>query len=241
MIRSIAIFLLFSPAMMFAQNILPNPGFEQKNGCPDRPGQISLAAYWVSPNVATPDYFNDCSTWLDYGTEFNKKGGQVAHGGHAYAGLQFYNMNRNEFFEYIQTRLDTTLVAAQLYCIKAYVSLGKADYAFRELGALLSVNEVKSTEVHKLKLPYTALGNGQYLTDQDQWMCIRGFYKAKGNERLLTIGCFSAKDEFWNLQTRSATDSLLKSTFYFIDDVSLEAISDSSECCCTEKQLKNKN
>lgn len=236
MIRRIGIFLLFMPVMMFAQNLVPNPGFEQKNGCPDGPGQINLTRFWVSPNIATPDYFNDCSAWLDYGTEFNKKGGQVAHSGQAYAGLQFYYLNRNEFFEYIQTRLDTVLVSGQLYCIKAFVSLGKADYAYRELGALLSVNEVKSVDAHKLKLPCTPLENGQYLVDQDRWMCISGLYKAKGNERLLTIGDFSPHDEFWNIKTRSHTDSLFKSTFYFIDDVSLEAIKDSSECACLQKQ-----
>jgi hypothetical protein len=227
--------------MMFAQNLIPNPGFEQKNGCPDRPGQITLADYWTSPTIATPDYFNDCSMGLDYGTEFNKKGGQVAHGGKAYAGLQFYHLSKNEYYEYIQTRIDSNLVAGQLYCIKAFVSLGKTDYAFRELGAVLSVNELKSADAHKFKLPYTVLGNGKYLLDQDQWMCIGGLYKAKGNERLLTIGSFSPKEEFWNIHTRSATDSLFKSTFYFIDDVSLEAIRDSSECGCLEKKLKIQN
>jgi hypothetical protein len=241
MIRNIALFLLLlMPAMIFSQNLLPNPGFEQKNGCPDRPGQINLASYWISPTSATPDYFNDCSSGLDYGTEFNNKGGQVAHTGHAYAGLQFYHLNRNEFFEYIQTMLDTVLVAGQLYCIKAFVSKGKADYAFRELGALLSATEVRSPDARKFKLPYTALGNGQYLLDQDQWMCISGLYTAKGNERLLTIGDFSGQDEFWNIHTRSATDSLFKSTFYFIDDVSLEAIRDSSQCGCLREQLKEK-
>jgi hypothetical protein len=232
MIRSIAFLLLFAPSMLFAQNLVRNPGFEIKNGCPDRPGQLELARYWVSPNIATPDYFNDCSSGMDYGTEFNKKGGQVPHSGNAYAGMQFYNLNRNEFFEYIQTRLDTALVAGKLYCIKAYVSLAKANYAFRELGALLSVTEVKSQDAHKLKVPYTVLGNGNYLEDQDNWMCISGLYKAKGNERLLTIGDFSPRDGFWHLATRSENDSLFKSTFYFIDDISLEAIRDSSECGC---------
>ncbi len=237
MIRSIILYFLFLPALMFAQNLIPNPGFEMKTGCPDRPGQINLANFWVSPNTATPDYFNDCSNGLDYGTEFNKKGGQVAHNGHGYAGLQFYYLNKNEFFEYIETRLDTLLVSGQLYCIKAFVSLGNSDYAFRELGALLSVTEVKSADAHKLKLPYTKLDNGQYLVDQDHWMCISGLYKAKGDERLLTIGDFSAGDEFWNIHTRCVTDSLLKSTFYFVDDVSMEAIKDSSECGCLPKTL----
>ena len=232
MIRWFAIFLLFIPFMNKAQNLLPNPGFEQKNGCPDKSGQLNLAVGWVSPTFATPDYFNDCSPGYDYGTEFNRKGGQVPHSGHGYAGMQFYFLNRNEFYEYIQTRLDSALVSGQLYCIKAYVSLGKADYAFRELGAVVSVTEVRSQDARKLKLPFTVLGNGGYLTDQDHWMCISGLYKAKGNERLLTIGNFAADDAYWNIHTQSATDSLFKSSYYFIDDVSMEAVKDSVECKC---------
>jgi len=230
--RRFAFLLLGLPAPIFAQNLVLNPGFEQHIGCPDKPGQINLSAFWVSPSMATPDYFNSCSPGLEYGTEFNKKGGQVAHAGQAYAGLQFYYLNRNEFSEYIQTKLEAGLGPGQLYCIKAFVSLGNSDYAFRELGALLSVTEIKSQDVLKFKLPFTALGNGQYLLDQDEWMCVRGLYRAKGNERLLTIGDFSAEDPFWNIHTHSATDSLLKSAFYFIDDISLEAIRDSSECGC---------
>jgi OmpA-OmpF porin, OOP family len=232
MIRSIALFIMFLPVLLSAQNLVRNPGFEQKNSCPERPGQISHADFWASPSSATPDYFNDCSTYLDYGTEFNLKGGQVAHTGHAYAGLQTHLLNRNEFFEYIQSRLDTALVSGQLYCITAFVSLGRSAYAFKELGAVLSVTEFKSTNAHRLNVPYIPLGNGNYLVDQDQWMCISGIYKAKGNERLLTLGSFSPGDEFWNIQTRSHTDSLFKSTYYFIDDVSLVAIRDSIDCKC---------
>ena len=224
-----------------AQNLVRNPGFEQKSGCPDKPGQISLAQYWFNPNRGTPDYFNDCSPGLDYGTEFNKKGGQLPHSGHGYAGLQFYYLNRNEFYEYLQTRLDTVLVPGQLYCLKAFVSLGNVSYGMKELDAVLSATEVRENTAGKMKLPYTRLGNGQYLLDQDQWMCIQGVYRAKGGEILLTIGDFSPGDGFWNIRTQSKTDSLFKSTYYFVDDVSLVAIRDSNECKCSEGELKIKN
>ena len=235
MLREILLFIIVIPFSLTAQNFVRNPGFEQKNGCPDKPGQINFAQSWFSPNIATPDYFNDCSPGLDYGTEFNKKGGQLPHSGNGYAGLQFYYLNRNEFYEYIQNRLDTALVPGHLYCIKAFVSLGQANYGMKELGAVLSATEIKGTTAGKMKLPCIPLGNGQYLLDQDQWMCIHGIYKAKGSEKMLTIGDFSSGDGFWNIHTQSTTDSLFKSTYYFVDDVSVEAINDSSECSCLTK------
>ena len=224
--------ILFISITLHAQNLVKNPGFEQKSGCPDRPGQLYLAQSWFSPNMATPDYFNDCSPGLDYGTEFNKKGGQLPHSGHGYAGLQFYCLNRNEFYEYLQTKLDSSLVAGQLYCISAYVSLGQASYGLRQIGAVLSATEVKENTTVKMKLPAIQLGNGQYLIDQEQWMCIHGIYRAKGREQMLTIGDFTQGDGFWNIRTQSPTDSLFKSSYYFIDDVSVSAIRDSSDCKC---------
>jgi len=216
------------------QNRILNSGFEEKSGCPERSGMIYLANFWFSPNNGSPDYFNDCSPSLEYGTEFNKKGGRLPHSGHGYAGLQFYNMNRNEYYEYLETMLDSALTANQLYCIKVYVSLGKATYAFNEFDAVLSVAELKSTIPVKLKIPHTVLSNGTYLTNNQNWMCIQGTYEAKGGERYLTLGNFSEKNDFWNIRTRNVTDSLFKSSYYFIDDVSIEAISAMTDCSCNQ-------
>ncbi|MEI7982042.1 MAG: hypothetical protein WCI71_10345, partial [Bacteroidota bacterium] len=150
-----------------------------------------------------------------------------------YAGLQFYNLNRNEFFEYIETLLDSALTAGQLYCIRGFVSLGQSAYAFRELGAVLSVNELKGPKTQNITLPHLSLTNGGYLDDQNEWMCISGIYKAKGKEHFLTLGNFTGEDDFWHVQLRSKTDSLFKSSYYFIDDLSLSAISDSTSCNCS--------
>lgn len=226
--------VFFISVTLSGQNLLLNPGFEEKSGCPVRPGQIYLANFWFSPNNGSPDYFNDCSPSFEFGTEFNKKGGRLPHSGHGYAGLQFYNMNRNEYFECLETMFDSALIANQLYCIKAFVSLGKAMYAFHEFDAVLSVGELKSAAPVKLKIPHTVLGNGRYLTDNENWTCIQGAYKAKGGERYLTIGIFSENIDFWNIQTRSVTDSIFQSSYYFIDDVSLEAISAVTDCSCNQ-------
>lgn len=214
------------------QNLVKNPGFEEKSGCPVRSGQIYLANEWFSPNNGSPDYFNDCSPSLEYGTEFNKKGGRLPHSGHGYAGLQFYNMNRNEYYEYLETGLDSALTEGALYCIKAWVSLGNVPYAFNEFGAVVSVEELKTVQPVKLKIPHTVLGNGHYLTDKGKWMCIQGIYKARGGERFITVGQFSEEDGYWNLQTRSSTDSIFKSSYYFIDDVTLERVTEVTGCSC---------
>jgi hypothetical protein len=232
--RRLFIFLLlwFLPALHYSQNRVLNPDFEQKTGCPSRSGQINLAVYWFSANNGTPDYFNDCSPGIEFGTEFNKKGGQIPHSGHAYAGLQFYNLNGNEYYEYLENQLDSSLAPGQLYCISAFVSLGDVLYAYQKIGAVLSMNSIQTGTPLKIILPALQLTGSNYLTDQSQWMCIKGLYRAKGGEKFLTLGDFSKTDSFWYIPSRSATDSVFKSTYYFVDDVSVMAIADSSDCHC---------
>lgn len=214
-----------------AQNLVMNPDFETKTACPDNLGQIRLAVYWESPNPGTPDYFNDCSGNPDWGTEFNKKGGQIPHSGHAYAGLQYHNINRNEYYEYIRTELASPLETGRAYCIRAYVSLGSSSYAFREFGAVLSQTVLKSATTQRLKLPYTALSNGNVLSDTEGWMCISGIYHAKGGEKYLTFGSYAPVQNFVHINTESG-DSIFMSTYYFVDDISLESLVDSIGCKC---------
>lgn len=236
MSRLIIILLVVLPLRMAAQNLLPNPGFEKRSSCPDSPGQISLASYWFTPTKGTPDYFNSCSPGLDYGTEFNKRGGQRPHSGTAYAGLQFYFLNRNEYYEYIESPLDSALRAGTTYCIKAYVSLGESSYAFNRLTAIFSENELKLSTHNILKIKGIELTNGRYLIESNGWMCIRGTYTARGGEQFLTIGAVNPKTDFWHILQRTRTDSLFQSTYYFIDDISVEAIADSSACNCNREK-----
>ena len=75
-----------------AQNLVPNPGFENFTGSPTGAGQLNKATPWVSLG-ATPDLFapqvslpiNPCDA---VGTPVNVGGyAQVRNGGNAYAGI----------------------------------------------------------------------------------------------------------------------------------------------------------
>ena len=41
-----------------AQNLVPNPSFEDYTSCPTSVAQITLATPWVTPTTGSPDYFN---------------------------------------------------------------------------------------------------------------------------------------------------------------------------------------
>jgi hypothetical protein len=221
------------PAVLFSQNLVINPDFETKTGCPNASGQFILAEEWFSPNIGTPDYFNDCSSTLEYGTEYNTKGGQIPHSGHGYMGIQSENLHNNEFFEYLETHLKEPLKSDQQYCVKLYLSLGDCNFALNELGAVFSQSILKDLQVKKIVLPYLPLTNGSVLSDTEKWMCIKGIYKAKGGEKFLTIGYFDKEDKFTRVRMNPKNDPTFKSAYYFIDDVTMEPVEDASGCKCT--------
>jgi OOP family OmpA-OmpF porin len=227
--RILSLFLILFPAVLFSQNLVINSDFESKSGCPTSSGQFLLANEWLSPNVGTPDFFNDCSPTLEYGTEYNCRGGQIPHSGHGYMGILSENLHNNQFFEYIETHLKEPLKSNQLYCVKIFVSLGDCDYALDELGAVFSQNALKDLQVKKIVLPYVSLSNGSVLSDTEKWMCIKGVYKAKGGEKYLTIGDFDKDDKFIKVRNNS-NDPTFKSAYYFIDDVTVEPVDDESGC-----------
>jgi OmpA-OmpF porin, OOP family len=231
--RTFGFLLIMFPTVLFSQNLVINSDFEAKTGCPNASGQFLLVEEWFSPNIGTPDYFNDCCPNLEYGAEFNCKGGQIPHSGHGYTGILSENLHNNEFFEYLETHLKEPLKSDQQYCIKLYVSLGDCDFALEELGAVFSQSILKVPQAKKIVLPYLPLTNGSVLSDTEKWLCIKGIYKAKGGERFLTIGYFDKEDNFTLVRMNTKNDPTFKSAYYFIDDVSVEPVEDASACNCT--------
>ena len=232
--RLISAFLILLSFGGFSQNLILNPDFETHRDCPQSLGQYSLSNGWNSPNNGTPDYFNDCSASYNFGTEFNIKGGQIAHSGHAYMGIHMNSLHTNIFFEYLETKLKSPLLAGQLYCISLFVSLGNSDCALKELGVVASQNVIRSTESSRIDLPYIPLlGEGE-LADSTSWSCIRGTYKARGGENFITLGYFSKENEFVRLRLNPKLDSTFYSAYYFIDDVAVCPVKEPADCNCSQ-------
>src|SRR4051812_39766363 len=66
-----ALAALLFPASVQAQNLVPNPGFENLNSCPGGVADVAFdAGYtsfpvvqgWISPLNTTPDVFNVCAS-----------------------------------------------------------------------------------------------------------------------------------------------------------------------------------
>src|SRR5271154_1023639 len=106
------IFFLMASIQSLAQNLVPNPSFEQYFQCPGsfnpQGSDRNFAPGWVSPTQGTPDLFNRCS-FGNAGVPHNWAGVAHAHKGYGYSGIYAW-INKSNYREYLQAKLTDSLV-----------------------------------------------------------------------------------------------------------------------------------
>lgn len=229
----------FSACHLFAQNLVPNPGFEQYTVCP-------FTLYgglndWSSPSTfSTPDYFNTCATSAEVGIPQNAFGYQYPHGGKAMMGIITWQATHNngsfsqQSSEYIQAKLTQRLQAGKNYCVTFFVnnainpnaspSFDRNYIAVDQVGVHFSANKVQSTAV-TLGLPYHIMNTtGRYITDTAGWTKISTLYTANGTEQWMTIGVFSNGVPPSHILLDPSSTKSKYHNYLYIDDVSVEMI-----------------
>ena len=215
---------LFYYGIVSSQNLVPNFSFEQYDTCPISSGQIDRAIPWFQPNKCclpggSTDYFHSCTINPSFSVPQNGAGYQNARMGIAYAGIVLFSSGP-EFREYLEVRLNNSLLAGKSYCLEFYVSLAnRSQYATSSIGVLFSNDSITCNGPFTV-LPYVPQfenDSSNYLTDTLNWMKVSGTYIASGNEQYITIGNFS-NDANTDTSNLPGTNS---EAYYYIDDVSV--------------------
>src|ERR1043165_8865559 len=119
------LFFLACVRVALAQNLVPNPGFEKYYECPttynEQGSRKNLAPGWFSPTKGTPDLFNRCS-FGNAGVPHNWAGVAHAHKGYGYSGIYAW-LNNNNYREYLQAKLNDSLVEGKKYKVEFYFRL----------------------------------------------------------------------------------------------------------------------
>ena len=223
--------LAFVALVLPAQNLVPNPGFEQLTGCPTVGGQIALALSWINPTPGgfpngSPDFFHDCSA--EMGVPVNFAGTQAPLSGLGYAGFHPYSSAAANFREYVEVHLTEPLVPDKCYELSFHVSLGdKMLKAVCNLGALFRNSMISQPTAGPLPFTPSLDGLGGCITDQENWTLVSGVYTAQGGESYLIVGNFH-DDASTTAITVNPNAAYLMS-YYYIDDVSVSEIAD-AEC-----------
>ncbi len=215
-----------------AQNLCPNPGFEQLNGCPAGPGELNLATPWTDAGNPT-DLFSVCHvnsgtpSCNDVSVPLNFAGHTAAHSGSAYAGFYTKMPNANER-TYLQAPINP-FVAGQLYEVSAYFKRSTGSkYATNNLGITFSTNALSQAGNQFIPVtPQAVLPN--VVADTGSWTRLTSYYVAFGGEKYITVGNF--KNDGGTIAFNFINPSppcvpINSSAFYYVDDISVTTITE---------------
>jgi outer membrane protein OmpA-like peptidoglycan-associated protein len=234
---------LFS-ASIIAQNLVPNGSFEDYKKPIIYIGGIKPVKKWFVPNKGTPDVFRPTSHSF-FGNNYNKFGNQSPKDGNAYLGIGF---ECGIGYEYISVSLIDELKENSIYFVSFYLSfMDKSHFLMSGIGIDLSDKEPHvrkkdhdwNSDIGLYKYKYYKGQNvvllDTLINDKENWTYCSLIYRAKGGEKYLTIGNFIPYEhaEFYNIKYLRQLKFVNFGYYgYYIDNVSLVEIADSSECPC---------
>lgn len=209
---------------IYAQNLVPNPSFEDTLHCPVNANQLNDCQLWINPAYGTPDYLNACAgNGNAVNVPHNWYGTQSAHSGVAYAGIYIYNtFPKNGGREYVQAKLIDSLVAGGKYLVSFYVSLADTlEYSANTIGAYFSKTAISSpNSIYLPYIPQIQNPSNNPLTDKINWMKISDTLIAQGGEKYITIGNFRPDSLSDTLYLGQVTGGW-KDSYYYLDDISV--------------------
>jgi hypothetical protein len=215
-----------------AQNLVPNPSFEQHTVACSAIKKLNGggATDWGDAVIGTfPSYFyaNSCATSNCCGVPVNSYGDvfHYSHSGNAYAGIYGVIDNGNSTVnlrDYLQAKLLDTLKANHSYYVEFYISLdGLYSSGCNNMGLLIGDTAIASYNgLYAPATPQIQLYGNPAITDTLDWVRVGGVYAAHGGEQYITIGNFS-DDAHTDTITINNTQIHNNGTVYFIDDVSV--------------------
>lgn len=215
-----------------AQNLVPNPGFEEYITCPKETGkrQTNLIS-WTQPTAGAMDYFNRCSSTC--GVPANSMGKQEPKNGDACIGLTLFHEKHRS---YAQSELKQVLIAGNTYNVEFSVSLSeKSKYAIGNIGAYFTAAKLENKSEGVLECfetfdergtkqviaglckPQIRNASSSFISDTDEWITISGSFKARGGEKYIIIGNFYTSDGTKAMDM----DGKNPNAYYYIDDVAI--------------------
>lgn len=224
---------------LFAQNLINNPSFEEKNCCPDGYSQFHCTNIWTRPTRGTSDYYNGCKNKF-YNPEVkvpqNFFGYQAAFDGDAYVGI--YTFYKDSYREYIQMELDSALTKGKKYGFSIQTSLAdKAGIAVNSLGVAFSDTLVKQRSLlFTLELPHEILQNRSksFLNNKEKWTDLYIDYIAKGGEKFIIIGNFLDNNAMDTIPAVTAETERSErfAAYYYLDNICFAPWKDDNTCTC---------
>lgn len=247
--RYVIIFLIPFYTMAWnasAQNLVPNPSFEDTSYCPCITSDcFDILENWT-PFRLTPDYYNACNPPAPFnGVPSNWSGYQPPASGSGYCGFYAYS-DSNSFTnarECIGAQLTSALNIGQKYFASLKVSFGLGDTssfracAANKLGILLTTQPYDASTNPVPINNLSHIRTDSVISDSTNWVLIFGSFIADSNYQYVVLGNFYVDDSTSFIPNDSACLS-----YYYVDDVCVST--DSIVChdfISTSKEIRGLN
>ncbi len=206
---------------LHAQNLVPNPSFENYSSCPTGLSQTYVLDDWNAPTSGTSDYFNACYAGAPPGVDVpnNIFGHQAALTGVGYAGG--YAHGTGGYREYLQAVLDEPLIEGECYELEMFTSPGDISwlgYGINHVGIYLSVTP-PSAEPNGAIYATPQVFYINTVIDTVNWTQLTGTYIATGGEQYITIGNFFQPGNY-DIELFGAPG--IDYSYYYYEDVRVE-------------------
>ncbi len=226
-------------AESFAQNLVPNGGFEESIIATNGHADFSNVRYWFNPsdqpkgkNAGTPDHMTllpNAGTALHSFRPFE---------GNSCAGIITYLQREGNFREYISVALAEPLEAGEEYQLEFFVSSGyKSTYGnIGSSGLGCWFSEERPAQYRYRPLMVEPQWKQKNILFAFEWQKITVNFKAEKTYRYLTIGNFQPDETTYLQYYRFDIDP---QAYVFIDEVSLRKAStlpEVSEVAATVQQ-----
>ncbi len=211
-----------------SQNLITNPSFEDIDSCYGGASPIGFDVFewsgckgWSCPTTASSDLWCE-NPILGVITppQILGVGYQHPKTGNNFGGFVIFESLNQNYREYIQNKLVTSLEANQYYQFSVYLSTNEDSINYSScIQAYFSSSPVNNSSYYVLPLiPQWKNEATNFITDTVGWQLISGIFKATGGEQYVTIGCF---DDSTNVIMLDKDPSTTSDLYYFIDDFSL--------------------
>lgn len=225
-------------------NLVPNWSFETLIEDEDlrRYDEFNLAEGWYDPTSALAELFATETRSRYVKAPDNMYGTEMPFDGENYAGIHAYSSRSREPRTYMGVELKRKMEDNALYCIKFRASLAERSlYASNNLGAVLSNKQVsKKGETSIIREDVILTDKNDVVIIKEGWWEYCKRYNAKGGERYLTIGNFSADDKTAHETMEVSSeyeDGSEAAAYYYIDAVEVRKIEANENCGCSNTKI----
>ncbi|MCC7332732.1 MAG: gliding motility-associated C-terminal domain-containing protein [Flavobacteriales bacterium] len=212
---------------------MQNGSFEQIDSCYGDPSPLGFDVFqwsgcdgWINPTYASSDLWCENPVFGNNTPPFIPGVGfQVPRTGDNISGILVFEVAAQNYREYIQNELVVSLTKDKYYQFTMYLSVADYDAIYGQATSCVQVyfsdsQPIQLSSYQPLNvIPQITNSTNNYYTDTLDWILFTGVYKANGNEKYITIGCF--KDSANISLSKQPTDSTGGDNYFFIDDVEL--------------------